>query len=257
MPIKRKISTDFAQDTDESSEINTKSKSNIIVKVLFVLLVLSLIGLVASLLSHRNMSKKLSKLSNSPQQQEAIKKEINELVKKVGNLIVLPPEETPTVATINDAEGLSKSQSFYAGSSNGDKVLIYFEAQKAYIYNPNTNKLINVGPVYVNNTTTTALDTTTQPIVNKLSIEIRNGSGKTGAASKVSDNLKSNASFNVVSVGDASTSTYKSNLLVDNTSGDKSELVKSLEKTLGLTAVTTLPAGEKSTTADVMLIVAE
>ena len=73
------------------------------------------------------------------------------MVKKVNKLIYLPQEETPTVATVTDAAGLAKTQVFYKEANNGDKVLIYFKAQKAYIYNPTKNILVNVGPVFIEN----------------------------------------------------------------------------------------------------------
>ncbi len=71
--------------------------------------------------------------------------EASKLIQKVGKLTDLP-NETPTVATISDAAKL-QSQPFFAKAQNGDKVLIYTNAKKAYLYRPSTNKIIDIGPV--------------------------------------------------------------------------------------------------------------
>ncbi len=240
----------------EEIDNEAPSKGNLIVKILVILFVLALIALSASLLSHRRMSKKVTRLSTVSGQKEIAKKETDALVKKVSKLIALPTGETPTIATVNDANGLAKGQSFYKGSKNGDKVLIYFKAQKAFIYSPDRNFLVNVGPIYVDKSARAAATTKTQT-QSKLNIEIRNGTSQTGLATQTSDKLKKIANFNVVYISDAATSTYKKNIIVDLSKGTKKELVKSLEKELGLTSVTTLPAKEKTTTADVLVIVAK
>jgi hypothetical protein len=69
--------------------------------------------------------------------------EINDIVKKVGALVELPTGETPTVATVSDVTKL-RGQEFFAKAQNGDKVLIYAKAQKAYLFRPGTNKIIEV-----------------------------------------------------------------------------------------------------------------
>lgn len=74
----------------------------------------------------------------------------NELLAEVGKLIELPTGETPTVATVVDVEKL-KDQAFFAKAKNGDKVLIYTNARKAYLYSPANNKLIEVAPLNIGN----------------------------------------------------------------------------------------------------------
>lgn len=74
-----------------------------------------------------------------------------DLVTKVSRHLQLPTDEKPTVATVSDVSKLS-GQTFFAGAQNGDKVLIYTKAKKAVLYRPGTDKVINVGPLNVNNT---------------------------------------------------------------------------------------------------------
>lgn len=69
-----------------------------------------------------------------------------QLVGKVGRLVDLPQGETPTIATVNDASKL-KSQAFFAGAKDGDKVLIYSKAGKAVLYRPSTDKIIEYSTV--------------------------------------------------------------------------------------------------------------
>ena len=77
-------------------------------------------------------------------------KEVAELVAKVGKLVVLPADETPTVATVSDPEAL-KDQAFFASAQKGDKVLIYAEAKKAILYSVVMNKIIDVAPLNIGN----------------------------------------------------------------------------------------------------------
>ena len=75
-------------------------------------------------------------------------KEIKSLVTKVSKLINVP-DETPVIATIIKADQLIAEQKFYAGSKDGDYLMVFPTAQKAIIYRESENKLINVGPIVV------------------------------------------------------------------------------------------------------------
>ncbi len=74
----------------------------------------------------------------------------SKLLEQVGKLINLPQDETPTIATVTDPS-LLRNQDFFINAEKGDKVLIYTQANKAIIYRPSTNKLIDVGPITVGN----------------------------------------------------------------------------------------------------------
>jgi len=69
------------------------------------------------------------------------------LVGKVSKLYAVP-DETPTVAQINDKEKL-KEQPFFQSTQNGDYLLIFTKAKLAVLFRENENKLINVGPIAI------------------------------------------------------------------------------------------------------------
>ena len=74
--------------------------------------------------------------------------QLNDVVSRVGKLIILPKNETPTLVTVKDVTKL-QNESFYAGAKNGDITLIYPKEQKAILYRPSANIIVNVAHVTV------------------------------------------------------------------------------------------------------------
>ncbi len=87
----------------------------------------------------------------SVDQSQEMKEETEKLVKEVGEIIALPEGEIPTLATVTDIEAV-KDQTFFTQAQNGDKVLIYSIAKKAYLYRPSEKKIIEVGVVNLSQT---------------------------------------------------------------------------------------------------------
>ncbi len=81
--------------------------------------------------------------------EELTEEQIDSLVGRVGQLMMLPEEE-PLVATVEDFEQLRAEQAFYKDVQNGDKLLIFPQAAKAVIYNEAKNMIVNAGPIFVN-----------------------------------------------------------------------------------------------------------
>ena len=90
-------------------------------------------------------------MENPEAQAEIDRKEIEEIVERVSRHLFVPEEELPLIATVVDAEALASEQPFYRGVENGDKVLIYARTQRAIIYSPERDLIVNVGPVIINN----------------------------------------------------------------------------------------------------------
>jgi hypothetical protein len=85
----------------------------------------------------------LKKLKASPQVLGS--QESSQLVGQLGKLIILPQNEQPTIATVSDTEKL-KGQPFFINAKVGDKVFIYSQAQKAILFRPQENKIVEVAP---------------------------------------------------------------------------------------------------------------
>lgn len=124
-------------------------------KIATLVIVLIIILLGAALVRKFYMSPKLGENQLTP-------KEIKSLVTKVSKLINVPDEE-PVIATIIKADELIAEQKFYAGSKDGDYLLVFPKNQKAIIYRERENRLINVGPIIVDQPATTTKPAASTP----------------------------------------------------------------------------------------------
>lgn len=73
------------------------------------------------------------------------KKEINQLLKRIGQIAVLPTDETPEVLRITDLTQLN-SNPFFENAKLGDFILIFKNNQKILVYDPLNHLLVNMGP---------------------------------------------------------------------------------------------------------------
>lgn len=80
--------------------------------------------------------------------QTPVQEENSVIISKVSRLMFLPADEQPTVATVSDPEKL-KDQAFFANAKKGDKVLIYTNAKKAILYDPEADKIVEVAPLNI------------------------------------------------------------------------------------------------------------
>ena len=119
---------------------------NIIIAVLVIILV----GAAGTAYYFYNEYQKSQEALNNPE--KTAQEETQRLIDQMSALIALPEADIangePTLATVQDKEKL-KDQEFFANAENGDKVLIYANAKKAFLYRPSTNKVINVAPVTI------------------------------------------------------------------------------------------------------------
>ena len=130
--------------------INKSTKSKKVLPGIVLLSLLILAGLAFYFYS------KYSNLKTDPN--EKVQAEVDDLISQVSKLIVLPENEKPTVATVTDVEKL-RSQAFFANAQNGYKVLIYTQSKKAILFDPVTNRIIEVAPIDIGNQATVS----TQP----------------------------------------------------------------------------------------------
>ncbi len=79
-------------------------------------------------------------------EQEAVSRYLAQL----SHLMVLPVDDTPVLATVEDPEALIKQQAFFEGSQKGDVVLIFPKTSRAVLFSPKRNLILNAGPVIQN-----------------------------------------------------------------------------------------------------------
>jgi len=109
-------------------------------KIIIILAIITITSLVVT----GYFYVELERLRANPQ--TLTNSELQEIVTKVGRLVVLPVDEQPTLATVADPEQL-KDQPFFAQAKKGDKVLVYNKAQKAILYDPVQNKIVEIAPI--------------------------------------------------------------------------------------------------------------
>lgn len=87
-------------------------------------------------------------LKNAKNPQALAEAEAKGIAETVGQLMILPVGEVPTIATVIDPDKI-KDQPFFANAEKDDKVLIYTIAKKAILYRPSANKIIEVSALNI------------------------------------------------------------------------------------------------------------
>lgn len=175
--------------------------------------------------------------------------ETNWLVDRVGRLMNLPGGETPTIATVIDKTKL-QDQSFFKDAENGDKILVYVKAQKAILYRPGSDKIIEVGPVNTNQNA---------GVSGNVKIAYLNGS-KSGNTDTMVANAETTVKAKINNSETASKAaakgTYSKNQVIDLSEGTYTDAAKQLADALG-GDVATLPAGEDKPDANILIILVQ
>lgn len=182
-----------------------------------------------------------------------------DIVERVGRLVILPTNETPTVAVVSDTRKLPKVPLF-ADAENGDRVLIYPTAKRAFLYRPSLDRLVAMSDVSIQ--TQSGTDTqakgqllpTPSPTPAQINVSIYNGTNTAGLAKTSSKDLESkNKTIIVVSTSDAKKKPYTKTLVIDLTEKDAAG-AKMLAGLVGGT-VSALPAGETAPNGAQYLII--
>ena len=203
--------------------VDRRKRSKSVIVIVLIVLFLGALG-AAGYFYYQTVQ-----LRNNPDTaKQAADQQAKDLKAKVAKLITVP-DETPTIATVEDKEKL-KDQPFFKDAENGDRILIFTQAKKAVIYREKDNRLINVGPIAVTSDATT-----------KTAVSILSSKG-TDSATATEGKLSSIASSLTVTKGTAAT-TYAKTKVYD-VSGRQSDLATKLASLTGGDVVTALPAGE-------------
>ncbi len=198
---------------------------------------------------------------NTKTPEEKAAAELAAVVAAVDELIILPEGDEPVLATVTDAEALIAQQAFFAGAVNGDQLLLFPKNAKAVIYSPSRHIIVNVGPIQ--NTSdggqspSVAPQARAEEVKNEatLSVEVRNGTGRTGLGAEVAKSLAADPQYTIALVSDAKSNDYSKTILyVKSGTAEKAALANKLASLIGATAVLKMPSGEKDTVADVLII---
>ena len=222
----------------------TNSLPKTILRLLAVLALL-IFGLW-SFRSYQNAQEKLDSLD--PQvRSAAAQKERQELLAAAGKLMVLPAGE-PLIFDIENAEAMAQSQPFFANVQEGDKVLIYVQAGKSIIYSPARNIIVNVGTLSVSGASL-PLDTE-----NPLQVEIRGGGASQERLAALEEQLADLVEITAITA--AANDDYQGPTIVAlTTDEERLQQAQFFASSLGIRLADQLPAGEASSSAEVVLIV--
>lgn len=201
-------------------------------------------------------------------------KENQALIDKVSKIIELPEGESADIRTVTNKSEVA-NQPFFQKAENGDKVLVFAQAKKAFLFRPSTNKIINVAPITVtpssapivqaspvvlaavtpSSAPTASTSPSATPETQALNFYLLNGTSKAGLTTRFEVTLKKALpSAVVIDRDNAKSNTYDKSLLVDLT-GNKSDLLPQISSKLGITTGK-LPDGEtKPEGADFLIIV--
>jgi hypothetical protein len=192
--------------------------------------------------------------------QDGTQVDVQKTIAEVGKVIILPQGEVPTVATVSDISKL-KDQQFFSNALNGDRVLIYQNARKAFLYRPSEKKIVEVAPV---NVAPTAASGSAQPQVAGVQatpapvippkFTIRNGTDVVGLARRYETALKEKiGNAEVVNRDNAAIDSYKETLLVALNDTARTE-IEEVAKALGVKSAS-LPEGEKAPSESDFLVI--
>lgn len=230
-------STAHTESKKETPAKAKRSRKGFVKNFAFLLLI---VAVALSLFMYWRSRQEVQRLQTLEGQQEVNQREIDAVMSSLGKLTLLPDED-PIVATIIDADYLATQSAFYQRSQNGDKLVVFPEAQKAYIYSPARNIIVNAGPVIGGNQ-------------QSVKVAIRNGSTSTGAAEQLRQLIEGNG-VEVTQVGSAANQSYAQTLVVPLTDLVPAAQLQTFATNLGGQIAQNMPASEAASDADILIII--
>ncbi len=166
------------------------------------------------------------------------------VLQKLGKILDLPKDVTPTMAVVTDADKLKEAQPFLSNAKNGDRLIIY--PDMAILFDENANKIMKVGPVNISNT----------PAATPVNFAVYNSLTSDPSNTKTAEmEAKIKTAFNnaVVTVKANSTKIDYPNTLVVDIAGNTPDMQK-IADALGA-KLSGLPIGEKKPEGVAVLVI--
>jgi len=176
-------------------------------------------------------------------------KEISGVISRVRESVYVSSDEVPTVASIQDVDLLRpQNPSLYRDAQNGDKLLVW--SDKVVVFSSTKDRVLVVMPINTDNQVAAGQNSVQEK--SSLSIEVRNGSTKAGAAKVLSEQLKTDG-FSLINPNDASRKNFPATLVYNFSGKASSEFLTELVRITGGKVVDKVE-GERPTNADVLII---
>jgi len=179
------------------------------------------------------------------------------VVEKVGSMYLLP-DEIPTLATVSDKSQLV-DQVFFKKSENGDKVLIYRTAGIAILYRPSLEKIINVGPVTLDEGEiegNTVLPVTNMEELENVDVLILNGTTTVGITQGAASRVSGLKFVTILDRDDAINKPYATSVVIYK--GEEARIqAEVIAASFSASITGNLPDGEAITGADIVVILGE
>lgn len=170
---------------------------------------------------------------NSMSAAEFEQRENDRIISKIAKLYTLPAEEQPEIAIVKDKEALRQNP-FFEQAENGDFVVIFRDAKLALLYRPGEDRLVKVGPLNVQDTTSIGV------------------MGQESDRRAVTEKLAKNQ---LVATDKGAAKGTTTGILVVDLAGDKEQEATKLAEIVG-GKVGALPAGEEKPSDVDLLIIA-
>jgi hypothetical protein len=72
-----------------------------------------------------------------------------DIIEAINRHMIFPKETELTMSRIADAKGLATKQDFFKEAIDGDLLITIVRTKQAVIYSPTRDRIVNVGPFYV------------------------------------------------------------------------------------------------------------
>ena len=125
------------------------------IPILVVVIVLILLAAIGGYIGYYYYNQ-YNILKTNPQAVSA--RETHQIISRVSQLMQLPTNESPQIATVVNPT-LVQSHTPFLQAETGDMILIYTRMKRAILYRPSVNKIIDVAPVIIGAPTQTPTHT--------------------------------------------------------------------------------------------------
>lgn len=204
---------------------------------------------------------------------DAAKDDMKRAVDKLSALVLLPDDE-PTFDTVSQGNK-ARFQALFPAAQIGDTVLVYSKTNKAYLYRPSINKLVDIEPIGTqqlaiaptqpsakttpattvtptpkSGKTTPTPKVTVTPTSAPITVAIYNGTKTSGLAATSGKTLKAKMPAVSIITETNAANNYTTTKVVDLSGKHKAE-ASQIATLFSGSVVTTQPVGEAKTTADI------